>query len=68
MAMTRDTTDYDSIYHRRLEKMDDEKLCQIVVHVEATAREWLGAANKHDASQAVVEHFAEQVRQATSDQ
>jgi len=52
--MTRDTTDYDSIYHRRLEKLDDAQLCQIVVHVEATAREWLGACNKHDASQKVV--------------
>jgi len=68
MAMTRDTTDYDSIYHRRLEKMDDEKLCQIVVHREDTAREWLGACNRHDASQAVVDHFAEQVRQTTLDQ
>jgi len=65
--MTRDTTDYDSIYHRRLEKLDDAQLCQIVVHVEATAREWLGACNKHDASQEVVEHFAEQVRQAQED-
>jgi len=51
-----------------LATLTDAQLCQIVVHVEATAREWLGAANKHDASQAVVEHFAEQVRQATSDQ
>jgi len=64
MAMTRDTTDYDSIFHRRLEKLDDAQLCQIVVHREATARKWLCACNKHDASQKVVEHFAEQVRQA----
>jgi len=62
--MTRDTTDYDSIYHRRLEKLDDAQLCQIVVHVEATARKWLGAANKHDASQKVVEHFAHEVKTA----
>jgi len=62
--MTRDTTDYDDTPHRLLATLTDAQLCQIVVHVEATAREWLGAANKHDASQKVVEHFAEQVRQA----
>jgi len=64
--MTRDTTDYDSIFHRRLEKMDDEKLCQIVVHREATARKWVGACNRHDASQEVTEHFVAQVQEATS--
>jgi len=62
--MTRDTTDYDSIYHRQVVNMDDEKLCQLAIHQERTARKFLGAANKHDASQAVVDHFAEQVRQA----
>jgi len=62
--MTRDTTDYDDTPHRLLATLTDEQLCQIVVHVEATARSWLGAANKHDASQEVVEHFAQQVRQA----
>lgn len=61
-SMTRDTTEYDSIYHRQLTHLDDEQLCQIVVHREETARGWLGAANKYNASQAVVEHFAEQVR------
>mgnify|MGYP000580071560 CR=1 FL=1 len=62
--MTRDTTEYDSIYHRQVVKMADENLCQLVIHQERTARKFLGAANKHNASQAVVEHFAEQVRQA----
>jgi hypothetical protein len=65
--MTRDTTDYDSIYHRRLVNMDDEQLCQLEIHVERTARKFLGAANKHDASQEVVEHFAEQVRQTQNE-
>jgi hypothetical protein len=62
--MTRDTTDYDSIYHRQLANMEDEKLCQLVIHQERTARKFLGAANKHDAPQRVVEHFAEQVKSA----
>ena len=62
--MTRDTTDYDGTPHRLLATLTDEQLCQIVVHREATAREWVGACNKHDASQKVVEHFAQQVRQA----
>jgi len=62
--MTRGTTDYDGTPHRLLATLTDEQLCQIVVHREATAREWVGACNKHDASQKVVEHFAQQVRQA----
>jgi len=62
--MTRGTTDYDGTPHRLLATLSDEQLCQIVVHREETAREWLGACNRHDASQAVVDHFAEQVRQA----
>lgn len=63
--MSRDTKDYDSPYHRQLTKMSDEQLCQIRVHREQTAREWVGACNKHDASQRVTEHFVEQVKQAT---
>jgi len=66
--MTRDTTDYDDTPHRLLATLTDEQLCQIVVHREATARKWVGACNRHDASQAVVDHFAEQVRQTTLDQ
>lgn len=62
--MSRDTTDYDSIYHRRLANLSDEQLCQIEVHREATAREWLGACNKHNASQEVVNHFAQEVQTA----
>ena len=66
--MTRGTTDYDGTPHRLLATLTDEQLCQIVVHREATARKWVGACNRHDASQAVVDHFAEQVRQTTLDQ
>jgi len=62
--MSRDTTDYDSIFHRRLAKLSDEQLCQIIVHQEDTARQWVVACNKHKPAPKVREHFAEQLRQA----
>jgi len=64
--MTRGTTEYDGTPHQLLATLTDEQLCQIVVHREATARKWLGACNKHDASQEVTEHFVAQVQEATS--
>jgi hypothetical protein len=62
--MTRGTTEYDGTPHQLLATLTDEQLCQIVVHREATARKWLGAANTHDASREVVKHFARQVKTA----
>lgn len=49
-----------------IEKMVVEKRTEILLQIklvdEATARKWLGAANKYAEDREVVEHFADEVR------
>jgi hypothetical protein len=63
MVQGRPTSEtYESHHSRLVAEKPAHILTSIKPMTEADAREWVGAANKHDAPTNVKEHFVEQVR------
>lgn len=54
--------DYDTEAERFVATKPKQVVLSVKPMTEANAREWLGACNKLDADQEVVEHFAAEVR------
>jgi len=57
-----DAQEYQTEADRMLDTKPERVLLSIRPMTEGNAREWLGAANRQDVSQDVVEHFVEHVK------